>query len=132
MQSTAFTKSSGDRVITIAITAAWKRYLPDFYIPVMKDSAALEAEDDATSSSSSSNHTKDLDSSYDSYTVHLLADYLKRLKVMCIEQCTSRCLIICPHLFEGYFDITFPVLTDLRRFTPMPDSFTAISRTMRM
>ena len=75
-QSTIFTKSSGDRVIATAITAAWMRYLPDFDIPSMKNDATLEAEDDVTSSSSSSNHTKGLDNSFDSYTVHLLADYL--------------------------------------------------------
>ena len=98
----------------------------------MKDDATLEAEDNATSSSSSSNHTKGLYSSFDSYTVHQLADYLKRLAVMGIDKCTSWCLILCPHLFERYFDETFPVLTDLRHFTPMPTSFTAIARTMRM
>ena len=100
VQSTIFSKSSGDRVIATAITAAWRRYLPDFYIPFMKDDATLEAEDVATSSSSSSNHTNGLDSSFDSYTVHLLADYLKSLAVMGIDMCTSRCLILCPHLFE--------------------------------
>ena len=132
MQSTIFSKSSGDRVIATAITAAWRRYLPDFYIPFMKDDATLEAEDDSRSSSSStSSHTKGLDSSFDSYTVHKLADYLKSLAVMGIDKCTSRCLILCPHLFERYFDETFPVLTDPRHFTPMPNSFTAIARTMK-
>ena len=47
-------------------------------------------------------------------------------------KCTSRCLVICPHLPARDFDETLSVLTDLRHFTPMPDSFTAIARTMRM
>ena len=51
---------------------------------------------------------------------------------MGIDKCTSWCLILCPHLFEKYFDDTFPVLTDLRHFTPMPNSFTSIARTMRL
>ena len=104
----------------------------------MQDDATLEAEDDSRSSSSStSSHTTGLDSSFDSYTVHLLADYLKSLAVMGIDKCTShspgsQCLILCLHLFERYLDEAFPVLTDLRHFTPMPDSFTAIARTMRL
>ena len=98
----------------------------------MQDDATLEAEDDAKRRSISSSHAKGLDSNFDSYTVHLLADYLKSLAVMGIGKCTSRCLILCPHLFEKHFDETFPVLTDLRHFTFMPDSFTAIARTMRL
>ena len=131
MQFIIVGKSSGDRVIATGITAAWRRYLSDFYILFMKDDATLDAEDGAKSSSSS-NHTKGLDRSVDSYTVHLLQDYLKRLAMMGIDKCTSRCLILCPHLFENYFDETFLVLTDLRYFTPMPDSFAAIARTMRL
>ena len=61
MQSTIFSKSSGDRVVATAITAAWRRYLPDFYIPPMQDDATLEAEGDAKSRSSSSSHAKGLD-----------------------------------------------------------------------
>ena len=76
-------------------------------------------------------HAKGLDSSFDSYTAHLLADYLKRLTVMGIDKCTSQCIILCPHLFERYFDGTLPVLTDLQHVTlsPIPNSFTAIVRT---
>ena len=48
----------------------------------MKDAATLEAEDDATSRSSSYNHTKGLDSSFDSYTIHLLADHLTSFAVI--------------------------------------------------
>ena len=105
MQSTLASKSSGDRVIMIAtaITAAWERYLPYFHIPPMQDNATIQAEDDAKSTSSSSSHTKGLDCSFDSYTVHMLADYLKSLAVylalavMGIDKCTSQCRIICPH-----------------------------------
>ena len=60
----------------------------------MKDDATLDADGDATSISSSSNHTTGLDTSVDSYTVHLLADYLKRLAVMGIDKRTFQCLII--------------------------------------
>ena len=97
----------------------------------MRDDATSQAEDDAKSTSSSFNHSKGLHSSFDSYTIHMLADYLKSLAVMSIDKCTSRCLILCPHLFERYFDEIFPVLTDRRHFTLMPDSFTAIARTVR-
>ena len=78
----------------------------------MQDGATIQAGDDATSIGSSSSHTKGLDSSFDSCTIQLLADYLKILAMMGIDKCTSRCLNLCPHLFERYFVDTFPVLTD--------------------
>ena len=77
----------------------------------MQDDKTLLAGDDVTSASSSTSQTKGLSSSFDSYTVHKLATYLKDLAVMGIDKCTSRCLILCPHLFERYFDETFPVTT---------------------
>ena len=99
--------------------------LPRFSFSPMKDDATLDAEDDATSRSSSSIHTKGLDSSFDPYSIHLLAS--GSLAVMGIDKCTSRYLILCPHLFERCFDETSPVLTDLRHLTLMSDSFTAIA-----
>ena len=51
---------------------------------------------------------------------------------MGIDKCTSRCLILCPHLFERCFDETFPVTIDARRLTPMPTSFTAVARDMKL
>ena len=131
MQSTVYSKSTGERVIATALIAAWRGHLPDFYIQPMEDDATLGAEDDAKSRSSSSSHTKGLDKSFASYNFHLVAHYVKSLAVMGIDKFTSWCLILCPHLFEKYFDETFPVLTDLCHFTPMPDLFTAIARTMR-
>ena len=59
----------------------------------MQDGATIQAGDDATSIGSSSSHTKGLDSSFDSCTIQLLADYLKILAMMGIDKCTSRCLI---------------------------------------
>ena len=97
----------------------------------MQDDETIQATDDATSTSSSSSQTKGLHSSFDYHIVQRLATFLKDLAVMGIDKCTSRCLILCPHLFERYFDETFPVTTDARHFTPMPTSFTAIARTMK-
>ena len=34
MQSTIFSSTSGEKVIATAITAAWRKSLPDFYIPL--------------------------------------------------------------------------------------------------
>ena len=55
---------------------------------------------------------------------------------MGIDRCTSRCLIICPRLFETYFNEISPVLTDRRYFTLRPDSYmftaTCIARTVRL
>ena len=131
MQSTIFSTSSGTKVIATAITAAWRQYLPDFYIPPMQDDETIQATGDATSTSSSPSQSKGLHSSFDYHIVQRLATFLKDLAVMGIDKCTSRCLILCPHLFERYFDETFPVTTDARHFTPMPTSFTAIARIMK-
>ena len=107
MQSTIFSSTSGKRVIATAITAAWRKYLPNFYIPPMQDDETILASDDATSTSSSSSQTKGLHSSFDYHIVQRLATFLQDLVVMGIDKCTSRCLILCPHLFERYFDETF-------------------------
>ena len=107
MQSTIFSTTSGKKVIATAITAAWRKYLPDFYIPPMQDDETILASDDATSTSSSASQTEDLHSSFAYHTVQQLATFLQGLAVMGIDKCTSRCLILCPHLFERYFDETF-------------------------
>ena len=70
----------------------------------MQGDVTLEAEDDAKSRSSSSSNAKGLDSSFDCYTVRLLADYLKGLAVMGSDECTSQCIIMCPHLLEKCFE----------------------------
>ena len=89
MQSTIFSSSSGEKVIATAITAAWRKYLPDFYIPPMQDDATIQAGDDAPSTSSSTSQTKGLHSSFDYHIVQCLVTFLKDLVVMGIDKCTS-------------------------------------------
>ena len=98
----------------------------------MRDDKTTLAGDGATSTSSNLRQTKGFSSSFDSYTVHKLVTFLQDLVVMGIGNCTSWCLILCPHLFERYFDEAFPVTTDARHFTPMPTSLTAIARDMEL
>ena len=50
---------------------------------------------------------------------------------MGIDKCTSRCLILCPKLFERYFDETFPVRIDPVHFTPTTSTVSAVARTMK-
>ena len=98
----------------------------------MRDDKTILAGDDVTSTSSNLSQTKGFGSNFDSYTVHKLATFLQDLAVMGVDKCTSQCLILCPHLFERYFDETFPVATDARHFPPMPTSFTAVARDMKL
>ena len=123
LQSTILLSTSGEKVIATAITAAWRKYLPDFYILPIRDVRTILTRDDVTSTRNSLSHTKGLSSSFNSYTVHKLATYLKDLAVMGIDKCTSQCPVLCPHLFEGCFDAAFPVTIDAIHFTPMPTSY---------
>ena len=100
MQFTIFSTTSGEKDIATAIIAAWRDYLPDFYIPTMQGDKTILAGDDATSTSSCASQNKGLNITFDYHIVQRLATCLKDLAVTCIHKCASRCLILCPHLFE--------------------------------
>ena len=90
--------------ITSAVRASWREFLPDFYIPKMHDP------DTPQQAPKSDGH-------FSIGFVNSIVAYLSMLVVMGIGKRTSRCLIICPHLFERYFDEAFPVERDPVHFT---------------
>ena len=105
--------------IATAIRQSWEKSLPDFFIPPIRDPVTDRQRATTT------------DGHFDIEFVARVVSYLSMLVVMGIDKCTSRCLIICPRLFERYFDETFPVQTDPVHFTPTTSTFSAVARGMR-
>ena len=51
--------------------------------------------------------------------VQLCKRFLRNLVVMGIDKCPGRLLIVCPALFQKFYDATFPVEVDHVHFTPI-------------
>ena len=105
--------------IASAIRQSWRQSLPDFYIPPIQEPETERQRD-----------TKS-DGHFNIDFVQQSVTYLSMLVVMSIDKCTSRCLIICPALFERYFDETFPVRIDPVHVSPITSTFSAVARKMR-
>ena len=95
-------------VILAAIKSSWKRYLPEALLP---DTFFYHPPAEKPT------YSRSTDISYD--MVRRCKVFLQELVTMGIDKCVGRKLILCPKLFEWYYDRTFPVLTDREHFAPV-------------
>ena len=90
-----------------AVKKSWARYLPsammptDFYYDV--------------ETGTHDHHPGHLDWGY----VRLCIEFLSSLVIMGIDKCQGRKLLLCPVLFERYYNKTFPVESDSVHFAPI-------------
>ena len=94
-------------VILAAIKSSWKRYLPEALLP---DTLFYQPPAEKLTYSRSTDISSDM--------VRRCKAFLQELVTMGVDKCVGRKLILCPKLFEWYYDLTFPVLTDREHFAP--------------
>ena len=90
-----------------AVYSSWRRYLPSGLIPDNYYYSPIEKEHTMS-------YSPPTDISYG--RVRRCKTFLEDLVTMGIDKCGGRKLILCPELFEWFYDRTFPVVSDQEHF----------------